>query len=225
MRFLGKAEYQQLIEGAALLRSDNFGPKVYQAPDGQVIKLFRVKRWWSSSMLYPYSLRFLRNTRRLRARGVPCVEVKDVFYCHAIRRHGVIYRRLDGTPLDELLGQDGCAVRQLYVDYARFIATLHTNRIYFRSLHPGNILLTPGDGFGLIDVADMRFPILALSLGQRRRNFQHLLRSVEFRDALGRHPAEAFIDGYLEESGLGSGDRENLRQHLVADFRVAQQAS
>ena len=65
MRLLSAEQYGALIAGAEMLRADRHGPKVYETTDGRIVKLFRVKRWWSSSMLYPYSLRFRRNSRRL----------------------------------------------------------------------------------------------------------------------------------------------------------------
>ena len=225
MRFLTKAAYEQLIDGAELLRSDSFGPKVYQTPDDLIIKLFRVKRWWRSSVFYPYSLRFLRNSRRLLKRGIICVVVEEIFYCHAIKRHGVVYRRLEGTPLDTLLGRTDGAARELYVEYAKFVAALHADRIYFRSLHPGNVLRMPDGRFGLIDIGDMRFPFFPLTRNQRRRNFQHLLRSAEFSEVLRHHPAEVFIDAYLENSGLRRIDTEKLRQQLIIDFQTVEQPS
>lgn len=218
MRLLSDARYAALIEGATLLREDGFGPKVYETRDGRIVKLFRVKRWWSSSMLYPYSLRFQRNSRRLQRRGYHCVTVDEVFYCHAVRRHGIVYRKLHGEPLDTLLDGKDPRGAQVYRDYATFIAKLHADRIYFRSLHPGNVLLMADGGFGLIDVGDMRFPRIALSPDQRRRNFRHLLRSVEFREALRHHPAEAFIDAYLDAAGLDAGRAGRLRGWLEADF-------
>lgn len=220
MRFLSASEFQALIEGAELLREDGYGPKVYLAPDGRIVKLFRIKRWLSSSVLYPYNLRFLRNSQRLQRMEIECVDVEDIFYCHAIRRHGLIYRRLEGAPLDELLVSGDEKAHQLFRDYATFIAMLHSRRIYFRSLHPGNVLLLPGGDFGLIDVADMRFPWLPLSPSRRRRNFQHLFRSVEFKQALGVLPAEIFIAAYLDASDLGRAQQAELRRQLLGDIET-----
>ncbi len=221
MRFLKAEEFEALIAGAELLRADGFGPKVYRARDNRVIKLFRIKRWWTSSMFYPYSLRFLRNSKRLRRRGVPCVEVDEIFYCHAIRRHGVVYQRLEGTPLDALLNEASESADRVFEDYARFIARLHAKRIYFRSLHPGNVLQLPDNGFGLIDVGDMRFPLLPFNIERRRRNFRHLLRSAEFLDALHFHAAERFVDAYLAAAALGDSRSRQLRAQLLDDFAAA----
>ena len=219
MRLLSAEHYEALINGAALLRADNFGPKVYETTDGRIVKLFRVKRWWSSSMLFPYSLRFRRHSRRLQRRGYACATVDEIFYCHAVRRHGIIYRKLEGQPLDGLLGATDATAARVYAEYAAFIAAMHADRIYFRSLHPGNVLLMPDGRYGLIDVGDMRFPLLPLTNGQRRRNFSHLLRSVEFRAALQHHRGEDFIDAYLAAARLTPRSTEALRARLIEDFR------
>jgi len=169
-------------------------------------------------MFYPYSLRFRHNSRRMRRRGYPCITVDDIFYCHAIRRHGVIYRKLEGRPLDRLLCSKDATAHRVYVEYAVLLARLHADRIYFRSVHPGNVLLMADGSYGLIDVGDMRFPLLPLSIDQRRRNFRHLLRSIEFREALKYHRGDNFIDAYLAAARLPAASRQALRGRLVGDF-------
>ena len=218
LRYLNARQYRKLIDGAKLLRADRYGPKVYQTSDGRIIKLFRVKRWWSSSVLYPYSWRFLRNSRRLRARGIRCVDVEEIFYCRAIRRHGVIYRRLDGAPLDSILPTEGDKADAVFRDYAMFIARLHGARIYFRSLHPGNVLRLSDGSFGLIDIADMRFSRRKLTLRRRIRNFGHLLRSAEFQCALRHHAIEDFVDAYLSAVRLSPRASTKLRTGLLVDL-------
>ncbi|MCB1801721.1 MAG: toluene tolerance protein [Gammaproteobacteria bacterium] len=221
MRLLSRADYASLIDGAQLLREDLHGPKVYLTPDGRIVKLFRVKRWWSSSMLYPYSLRFKHNAQRLRRRGFTCVQVDQAFVCPAIRRHGIIYRRMDGDPIDELLLREGETSLDVYLGYAAFIARLHARRVYFRSLHPGNVLLLADGGHGLIDVGDVRFPWLPLSAARRRRNFRHLLRSEEMHAVLQRYPATDFVDAYLAASALPAQAEASLRADLLTDFAAA----
>ncbi|MCB1924830.1 MAG: toluene tolerance protein [Gammaproteobacteria bacterium] len=220
MRVLSRAAYDALIAGATMLREDLHGPKVYLRPDGRIVKLFRVKRWWSSAMLYPYSLRFKHNAQRLQRRGFVCVSVDETFVCPAIRRHGIVYRRLEGEPLDERLLRVPASDDD-FRGYAAFIARLHAQRVYFRSLHPGNVLRLPAGGYGLIDVGDVRFPWLPLSIERRRRNFRHLLRSIEFHDILQRYPAAAFIDAYLAAAQLPAAAGERLAGQLRDDFRLA----
>ncbi|MDJ0741231.1 MAG: toluene tolerance protein [Gammaproteobacteria bacterium] len=214
MRLLSARQFQSLIAGAATLRADRHGPKVYATPDGRIVKLFRVKRWFSSSMLYPYALRFRRNSRRLRARGFACVAVDDVFYCHAVRRYGVVYQKLAGEPVEALIDRPGAAAERAFRDYAAFVARLHARQVYFRSLHPGNVLRLPSGDYGLIDVGDMRFPRRPLSPRRRIRNFVHLLRSAEFQRALRHQSVETFVEAYLEAAALGAETDARLRAGL-----------
>ncbi len=210
MKLLTGKEYRELVDSARELERDAFGVKVLLRPDGRIIKLFRIKRWFSLAMIYPYSLRFRRNTERLRQRGISTVTVEQVFYCHAIRRHGIIYRLLRGDALADLLRSQPDR-SDLLEKLAGYIALLHAKGIYFRSLHLGNVLLLENGDLGLIDVADMRFSRRPLSVGERRRNFQHLFRRREhlvFYEHFGR---ERFLAAYLDAAGLSSGDAEKIR--------------
>ena len=103
MRFISGDEYQSLRQDAKVLERDTFGDKVLRRKDDQIIKLFRIKRLLSLSFIYPYSVRFSRNAKQLNSVGVPSVQVKQIFYCAAIRRHGVVYQLLQGETLNHLL--------------------------------------------------------------------------------------------------------------------------
>ncbi len=210
MRFLSGEAYQELVRDARVLERDAFGDKVLRREDDRIIKLFRIKRLLSLSFFYPYSVRFSRNARRLNRLGVPSVRVEQVFYCPSIRRHGVVYPLLPGETLGhrlESVPDSDELMRQL----ARFIAELHRKKIYFRSLHLGNILQLPAGRLGLIDVADLRFNRLPLSLWQRRRNFCHLLRRAEDRALFEQFGLERFITYYLDAAGIP--------QHKRAEFQ------
>lgn len=208
MRLLSKPEFDQLADGTRELERDAFGVKVLLRPDDRIIKLFRIKRLLSLATIYPYSLRFRRNAQRLQQRGIRTVTVEQVFYCHAIRRHGVVYPLLQGDTLADLL-QSQSAGPNLLEQLAGYIALLHDKGIYFRSLHLGNVLLLSDGELGLIDVADMRFFRRALTVGERRRNFRHLFRRKEHRDLFIHFGEERFLDRYMEAAGL-SGKRAEL---------------
>jgi len=66
---------------------------------------------------------------------------------------------------------------------AQFIAQLHEHGIYFRSLHPGNVVLQPDGTFGLIDILDCSFRWFGRPLNrwQRERNFRHFFRYDDSR--------------------------------------------
>jgi hypothetical protein len=209
MQWMSENEYTELIQDATELMRDRYGVKVLLTPDGRIVKLIRVKRWLSLSAIYPYSLRFRRNARRLIAMGIPSVKVERVFYCHQIRRHGVIYPLLEGESLEKISGRDGMS-DDLFQKLAEFVVVLHQKGIHFRSLHLGNILLLPDGSLGLIDVADMRFSWFPLRLDQRYRNFRHLFRPQVHREVFVNFGIERFLGLYIEAAGLNARQAKRI---------------
>ncbi len=63
MKKLSKADFENLIKGSGVLSEDRSGTKVYLLRDGLILKLFRVKRLLSSARIYPYSVRFDKNSK------------------------------------------------------------------------------------------------------------------------------------------------------------------
>jgi hypothetical protein len=210
MWLMSEEEFNQLTQGATELERDRHGVKVLMTPDKQIIKLIRVKRWFSLSVIFPYSLRFRRNANRLILKGITCVEVARVFYCHAIKRHGVIYPLLEGDSLEKIALREGIS-DDLFLRLAEYIALLHQKGIYFRSLHLGNVLLLSEGGFGLIDVADMRFSWFPLRVDQRRRNFRHLLRNKEHRKVFADFDFGRFLDIYSNAAGLDESKSSRIK--------------
>lgn len=210
MWLMSAQEYNQLAQGATELERDQHGIKVLLTPDNQIIKLIRIKRWLSLSVIYPYSLRFRHNAKRLTTMGIPCVQVERVFYCHAIKRHGIIYPLMEGESLEKIAVREGLS-GNMFQKLAEFIALLHRKGIYFRSLHLGNILLLPQGDFGLIDVADMRFSKSPLRVDQRRRNFRHLLRNRDHRQIFSEYGLECFFDLYIEAADLDAAQSGKIR--------------
>ena len=78
-----------------------------------------------------------------------------------------------------------------------FIAKLHDRGVYFRSLHLGNIVMTPEGTLGLIDIADMRFSRGQLTASQRKRNLRHLLRYPSDWTETDRHKLSDVLENNL----------------------------
>lgn len=180
MQTLAHDQYLALRADAAVLERDRHGEKVLRLADGSYLKLFRRKRLLSSAAWYPYAQRFADNAIALAQRGIPCPRVIDVFRIPDIARDAVHYWPLAGQTLRQLI-QQGKATDGLRERLYRFVDRLHDAGIYFRSLHPGNIVLTPDGQFGLIDIADLRTRAYSLLAYQRRRNLRHLDRDPQDR--------------------------------------------
>ncbi len=211
---LNKQEFEQLIEGSSVLEQVDYGVKVYLLGDRRVIKLFRIKRIFSASFVYPYSVRFARNARKLIALGIPSVVVERTFYSHHLRKHGVIYPLLEGKTFSGLL--DTPQREEHLKLLASFVVKLHSLGIYFRSLHLGNVLLLEDGSLGLIDVGDMRFKHRRLTQGERVRNFRHLYRSADHSGGLRDFGYEPFVALYLQALSDTGGEMPGLEQKLIA---------
>ncbi|HNQ56549.1 MAG: hypothetical protein POELPBGB_04055 [Bacteroidia bacterium] len=175
MQILEHDDYLALRAGAQALERDRYGDKVLALADGSYLKLFRRKRLISSAAWYPYAKRFADNTQALAERGIPCPEVTGLYRIPSMRRDAVRYRPLEGRTLRQLVAA-GADTPGLRARLGAFVAGLHAAGVYFRSLHLGNIVLTPAGALGLIDIADLRAGKRPLPAHRRRRNLQHLLR-------------------------------------------------
>lgn len=198
MQAIDHSTYEALRKGAHVLEADGSGDKVLRLADGRMLKLFRRKRLLSSALFFPYAQRFADNTRALELRGIPCPTVIAVYRIPSIQRDGVYYDPLEGMTVRQLqtTGETANALRS---QLGAFIARLHEKGVYFRSLHFGNVVLTPDNQLGLIDIADLRCQRRALSDSKRLRNFAHLLRYKEDRQwLLGHDAGSSFIEGYRQ---------------------------
>jgi serine/threonine protein kinase len=175
---LPQAALNRMIEGARVLEADSFGPKVYLLQDGNILKLFRRKRLFSSALFRPYSKRFIDNAAELKRLGVPTLQVLEFYQLQAPGMTAVLYRPLPGETLRQISSKDGFNWQPALPALVELIRSLHASGIYFRSLHLGNIVVTPDNQLGLIDVADMRFLRAPLPKHLVRRNLQHFARYI-----------------------------------------------
>ena len=190
--------YLALRENATVLEADGSGDKVLLLEDGTILKLFRRKRLISSALLFPYAQRFADNIDTLKKRGIPCPDVIATYRIASISRDAVRYTPLPGLTIRQVLKEHGESA-PLRAELGTFIAHLHDRGVYFRSLHLGNVILTPESKLGLIDISDMKCQRGALSDSKRLRNFQHLLRYKEDRAWLVESDAGvAFISAYTQ---------------------------
>lgn len=177
MQLLSREQYDTWRSDAQVLEKDGHGEKVLRLADGTFLKLFRRKSWLSKTAFYPPAKRFADNAEALHKLGIPCPRVIQLYRLSSPYRSVVHYEPLAGQTLRQLLGSDtGLDQLELFARLAEFITHLHELGVYFRSLHMGNIVLTPDNQLGLIDISDMRCLGRPLSRRMRDRNYQHLLR-------------------------------------------------
>jgi len=220
MNKLTGEEFRELTRDADVLMSDKYGVKVMQTPDQKIIKLYRLKKRFSSALIYPYALRFVKNSILLKNLGIATVTVEQVYDVPEIQRQIVIYRKLVGTVLRETLLTTGNKELRagLLERFADFVALLHDKGILFRSIHFGNVLILPTGNFALIDIADLRYQrFRGLLPWQRLRNFRHMCRYPQDMKFLAEFGAHHFVDIYLKNSG-SNGIARWLSKKLILRY-------
>ncbi|SDG58531.1 hypothetical protein SAMN05216603_102383 [Pseudomonas benzenivorans] len=207
---LSHEQFLLLRDKADVLEADHHGEKVLRLADGNMLKLFRRKRWLSSAALYPYAQRFADNTRALERRSILCPKILNVFRIAQIQRDVVHYAPLPGITLRQI--DDEPTRSNLRPLIGEFIAQLHAKGVFFRSLHLGNIVLTPEGQLGLIDIADLRAQRSALGKFKRMRNFQHVLRDPRDQEWLLVDKGQVFFESYLRHAQLSWSLNDLIRQ-------------
>ncbi|MBL0712401.1 MAG: hypothetical protein JJV98_01760 [Desulfosarcina sp.] len=220
MQNLSHDDYLALTRRARLLASEtiagDISPKVLCLQDGTILKLFRLKRRFSSALFSPYALRFRRHAAVIARLGIPTVDVQAVYAINAIRRTAVHYRPLPGTTLRDQLIKSAPAP-SLARALGRCLHHLHRNGIYFRSIHFGNIIITPDNDLGLIDLADIRVKRNRLRTGLRIRNLRHFFRARE--DVARLAPVQVHvIESYLAASRMNRRNQDRFRQAFTRYF-------
>jgi RIO-like serine/threonine protein kinase len=109
----------------------------------------------------------------------------------------VLYQPLPGETLRQIASKEGFNWQQSLPALVGLIRSLHASGIYFRSLHLGNIVVTPDNRMGLIDVADMRFLRRPLPKYLIRRNLQHFARYIDREKLNDSFPMQALEQALL----------------------------
>jgi hypothetical protein len=223
------------LQHARVVERDPRGIKVLQLPDGDYLKVFRLRHRYSLARIYGYAQRFCSHAGKLAALGVPSIHIRA---CYAVQdarllayplltnvaatetasaplshTFAVHYAPLPGETLKQLLDQQQLPP-ELVWQLGAFIAELHAKGVHFRSLHLGNIVLTPAGELGLIDIADMKIYPWSLWFGTRLRSFRHLTRYARMNTPFGESNWALLVDSYIEQAALTSCQASCLKKKM-----------
>ena len=206
---LSRAQLDGLCDQGRVIEQDRHGIKVLHLADGRFLKFFRRKRWLNRDLLAPAAVRFAHHAVQLERLGIPTLRVDSLHRIPGEPHSVAVYRPLPGRTLRQLL-VSGEATPQLMYRIGTFLALLHRRGVYFRSVHPGNIVVTGMQQFGLIDLLDMKVRPWSMSRWARRRNWLHFLRTPQDRPSLTPTLIDAVILGYLDDADLPQRERNNV---------------
>lgn len=210
---IDKETFDALISAGKVLETDENGIKVVEIDDQDIVKIFRLKRVFSSAFIFPYAWRFKKHASQLRNKGIKTVTVKKIEYCLSAQRHLLTYEKISGHTIKELLiknRQDTDLIKKLI----KFIASLHAKGIYFRSLHFGNVIVNGKGEFALIDIADLKIMPWSLTVDQRIRNWKHLLKYSFEKSIVNSFGNQQFFDTYADEADLSQVQSEKIKKNL-----------
>ena len=196
LRFLEHDTYIEIRAGARVVEQDEHGEKVLLLPDGTYFKLFRRKRLLTSAAWKPYAQRFVENAAALQRLGIPCPQVLAHYRIPSISRDAVHYLPLEGKTIRQVVanGLSEANAEAIRRQLLEFIHHIHSLGIFFRSAHLGNIVLTPENTLGLIDISDLKIGWFSLGPFKRRRNLRHVLRYQTDREWLNKSYEWAKLD-------------------------------
>jgi RIO-like serine/threonine protein kinase len=182
MQIVTANELQNWLSQGEVLEKDSHGPKVIRLNDGKLLKIFRSRRIALLARLRPDAARFTAQAKRLQSLGIHTPEILETYWLDKSKLvSACLYDPLVGRPLDQIFKNQRAEFDQLLPRIAAYIYSLHQRGIYFRSLHLGNVLLTPSGEFGLIDFLDVHFKNRPLRRSLVRRNFDHLRNYLQRR--------------------------------------------
>lgn len=212
---LSRHDLAQILLNSRVIEQDKNGPKVAILTDGHFLKYFHRKRLLNRELIAPAAVKFARNAHMLRLLNIPTLTVKSLHRINGEPHTVVLYEPIAGQTLRELLATNLADVDLVY-RLGAFLARVQRKGIYFRSIHPGNIIVD-GETFGLIDILDMRFHPWSLSRWARRRNWRHLFRNPA---EWSQRPdlIQALLRGYADTADLPVRELRFLPQHLQRFF-------
>ncbi len=208
--------FEAHLHSSEVLEQDTHGLKVVRLSDGNILKIFRIKSIFSIARIYSYARQFCRNASKLKALNIPTVTVVKLFHLIGTNKSAVQYQPLEGLTLRQV-AQNQQFNDELLKKLGQFVATLHAKGVYFRSLHMGNIVLTPLGEFGLIDIADLRVHPKALGYYKCMRNFRHFFRVKSDIQTIDKNDWTIFVNAYISHSHLPSWAKARMQKYLNSE--------
>lgn len=210
MKTIRNHELGKLISAGKTIVKNDHASKIVLLSEDRYLKIFYQKNGTPLEKLRSRATKFSNNAKKLKTRGITTVGILEVFRAENPRRDCVCYHGIPGDTIRQVLAQSNDKATLCY-KLGEYVAQLHDAGVMFRALHMGSIIQLTDGSFGLIDIDDMRVNVFSLHRSQRQRNFQHVFRYQQDRDAI---DLDAFEQGYL--SSCPARQHKFYRQALAA---------
>jgi serine/threonine protein kinase len=172
MDIISQHEFNKVCDQSKIIKYGRVNqPKVLDIGN-IIIKLFyRKRRLFSSDRIKPQAIRFCDNIQSLSANGYAVPKLIKIQYCSDLGIYLIYYHKIEGQDIRSLAR--GGNINIIH-DAIKFIAHLHKNGVFFRSIHLENLLYTVDGKIALLDVSDLKIKSKSLTIYLRYRNLKHL---------------------------------------------------
>lgn len=209
---LSLEEFNTLVADAEVLHSKNNRKRIFKLPDGSILKLFYGKSNLNRAMVR--AKRFIQNCQRLKDMGLNALTPLKAYRCEEDNCIYVSYSHLPGHSLEHCLAEDKKHYLRLAANY---IFELHNKGVYFRDLHPGNILCHD-DELTLLDVQNINFHWFRVPLRRQIKNLTTFLYNRSFKALFTLADQRYFLNAYMACANY------NPKQQQIFIKRYQQQA-
>lgn len=211
MNTITQSELDALCASGQAIDSKGGYPAVVLHPDGSVTKIWaRKKKWLSTSKLYPYAKRFIKNAQQLSARGITVPAIQKYAKLKGSHVRIVTYQGIEGESIRELLAKNPQQIDMKSL--CQYILHLHEKGILFRGMHFGNIVQLDEGGYGLIDFTDVCFFRKPVPLLRRAANIAFPIRYRQDAKAIKKAGLPRFRKTYMSLLNLEKQNKKQFKQ-------------
>ncbi len=208
---LADMDYLKLTEGAKLVKRTRTKIRLLLSPQNKIIKHIYRRRFLSTSTLWPYAGRFIKNARQLQSKNISVPTIHEVYYYPKLNSDIIVYDYVEGPTLHEIASNNDFSFFPKFINY---IAQLHKTGIYFKDLHLSNIVFK-NDAFTLLDLETIHCKRRPLKISERAKNLAYLFSIKEHTHYYQNYGTNRFIHEYLESSQLSERAQKRLKKKLI----------
>lgn len=205
---IDKQQFLAICEEGTLITQSRLGPKIIESPSGNIIKFFWPRKIISRSRIQSPAKRFIKNALKLQNTGFHGVDVKTWLHCSDPKVECIVYAKLPGKDFRQTNNKNKLA------EVARFVANLHSQGIFFRGIHLGNLLQCANNKIALLDITDCKVYKKPLGFHKRYRNLRHLLANQDDQNDFKQFGIDKFIDIYLNQANIDLFRKKRLKYLL-----------
>ncbi|MBX9586349.1 MAG: hypothetical protein K2X50_03740 [Gammaproteobacteria bacterium] len=209
---LQEQDYLKLTDGASLVKRTRTKIRLLLSQDGKIIKHIYKRKLLSSSTLWPYATRFIKNAQYLQSKNILVPEIRAVYFYPKLNCDILIYDYVDGRTLYDVARDRDLSFFPQFVEY---VAQLHKLGIYFQDIHLDNIVVN-NNIFTLLDLESIQIKRRSLSKSLRARNLVHLFNKKEDIPFYNQFGLENFLNQYFDLACLSEPLRRKITHYLCS---------